>query len=225
MAELKFVRTEQPETAAAYLAGWLSGALAAGRPVLWLLSGGSGIATEVAAHKLVRPELRRHLVMVQVDERYGPIGHPDSNWQQLREAGLRLTDAETALPILAGKDLDQTVQDYTVALGRQLEQADLTIGFFGVGADGHTAGILPHSSALESQDLVAAYQGPDFERITITAHVIEQLDEAIVYATGEAKRSQLEALQRDRPTADQPAQLLKRAKAVTIFNDSIGENL
>ncbi|HUC86995.1 MAG TPA: 6-phosphogluconolactonase, partial [Candidatus Saccharimonadales bacterium] len=165
------------------------------------------------------------LTIMQIDERYGPVGHPDSNWQQLQAAGLKPGSAEPTIAILAGQPLAATVERYTAELAEQLRQADVRVGLLGLGADGHTAGILPHSPAVTETALVASYRGEDFERITITGAAMAQLDEAIVYAAGGAKWPQLERLQTDQPAPDQPAQLLKQASRLLIINDSVGDHL
>ena len=221
----RFVTTISSEPVAKYMAELIDTHLDGGRKVLWLLSGGSGIATAVAAHRLISSKRRSNLVIMQIDERYGQVGHADSNWRQLEAAGLKLTEGETAIPILTGATMEATVQEYATKLDQELQWANARIGFFGMGADGHTAGILPGSPAVSSGDLVAGYTGPDFERITITANVIKQLDEAILYAAGEGKKAQLEVLQHNKPAEDQPAQFLKQAKNLTVFNDAIGEAL
>jgi hypothetical protein len=58
----------------------------------------------------------------------------------------------------------------------------------------------------------------------MTAPAITRLDEAVVYAIGENKWPVLAQLaQSDLPLTDQPAQVLKRVRIVTIFNDHTGD--
>jgi 6-phosphogluconolactonase/glucosamine-6-phosphate isomerase/deaminase len=215
---MRFIRTDSADVVAGFMAGLVQGYLDQGRRVLWLLSGGSGIAAAVAAWKLL-DTATGHLVIGQIDERYGAVGHADSNWQQLTAAGLAPRAGEQTLPMLTGAPMGETVAAYTGVMKQELERADVRVGFLGMGADGHTAGILPHSSAVESPALVADYQADDYQRITVTAAVISRLDEAIVLANGAAKREQLQRLQAEVPAADQPAQLLKQAGHTTVFSD------
>lgn len=198
----------------------ISTALASGQQVLWLVSGGSmiGVAVE-AAKKLDRTE---NLLVMQVDERYGAPGHSASNWQQLREAGF-----ESLIPqyrqVLLGEDIIATTESYNQAVQAALVEYDYCIGLFGIGTDGHTAGILPGSSAVKSNELVAYFDGFDYKRITITPVAIKKLDLAIAYASGEAKIEALETLQQDLSISVQPAQALKTAKETWIYNDYTGE--
>jgi len=219
---MRFIPTDSTDLVTGFMAGLLQGHLDEGRRVLWLLSGGSGIAVAVATWKLLDTTAGQ-LVIGQIDERYGAVGHADSNWQQLAVAGLVPRPGEQALPVLTGASMDETVAAYNRVLGEELEQAQVRIGFLGMGADGHTAGILPHSSAVTSPDLVADYQADDYQRITIAAAAIGRLDEAIVLANGVAKREQLERLRSEVPPADQPAQLLKQARHATIFSDVVSD--
>ncbi len=160
---------------------------------------------------------------MQVDERYGKPGHPDSNWQRLLEAGFAAHGA-VCLPILTGASFDASVGDYAQALAAALDSSDLRIGMFGIGTDGHTAGMLPGSlAAQETTATGVGYQSPDFLRITMTAPAIAELDVAIVYAIGIEKHSALDNLQRDLPVSQQPAQALKNVATALVYNDYMGE--
>lgn len=101
-----------------------------------------------------------------------------------------------------------------------LAVTDISIGFFGIGADGHTSGIKPHAFAMDTPDYVAAYQGEDFDRITTTPAAIASLDIVVAYATGAEKRPTHQRLAHKTVTiADQPAQCLSRASRALLFTD------
>jgi 6-phosphogluconolactonase len=94
------------------------------------------------------------------------------------------------------------------------------VGIFGIGTDGHTAGILPESPAVKVKDsLLTSYEGPDFYRITVTPAFIERVNAAILYAKGEEKARVLRTLLQDEPPERVPAQLLKKAGQFTIFHN------
>ena len=65
----------------------------------------------------------------------------------------------------------------------------------------------------------------DKDRITMTAAAIAKLDEAIVCAFGESKHLPLDRLEQQIPIARQPAQALKLARDLAIYNDYKGEEL
>jgi 6-phosphogluconolactonase/glucosamine-6-phosphate isomerase/deaminase len=192
--------------------------LEADKKVLWLIPGGSSISVVVAVARILVSSYYEKLTVTLTDERYGEINHPDSNWSQLQQAGLYLPKAHL-IPVLSGKDKEATTEDYAMCLKEELANTDYSIGFFGIGDDGHTAGILPSSPAVHSEHLTADYSGGNFERITITPKVIAQLDEAFVYAVGESKWAALLKLESEVALNEEPAQILKQVPKLTIFTD------
>jgi 6-phosphogluconolactonase/glucosamine-6-phosphate isomerase/deaminase len=203
-----------------YLAKVLTTYLEAGR-VLWLVPGGSSIAIAAAVSQKLKPELTSHLTVSLTDERFGIVGHPDSNWKQLHDAGFQPAHA-TMLPVLSGKDMTETVTNFGASLEEILGNVDYRLGFFGIGADGHTAGILPGSPAVAAEQFAAGYDAGNFMRITMTPKAISYLDEAVAYAVGEEKREALLNLDLEKlPLETQPAQILKQVAKYTIFNDQI----
>jgi len=158
------------------------------------------------------------LTIMLADERYGPIGHPDSNWQQLIEAGFDLPNAQF-LPTLSGHYLNETMADYQTHLSDQFLLSSYKIGLFGMGADGDTAGVIPGGEAAPSNELVSADEGLPFTRITMTPLAIRQLDQVVLVACGAAKWPQLARLAQKLPESEHPVQSLKRAGALSIYSD------
>jgi 6-phosphogluconolactonase/glucosamine-6-phosphate isomerase/deaminase len=205
-----------------YLATTIKDKLQDGQRVLWLVPGGSAISVASAvANKLKGVDLS-NLFISLTDERFGLVDHEDSNWRQLAGTGFVLDSAQL-VPVLTGENRGSTTEAFAKNLQDLYAGADYKIGFFGMGPDGHTAGILPESPAVESSSWAAAYDAPGFERITMTPKAILALDEAVVYATGHAKRHALADLQKDLPLMQQPAQALKKVPKLTVFNDQVGD--
>jgi 6-phosphogluconolactonase len=227
MAELsnRVYKISRPDEAAEFVFSVIAQRLVAG-PVLWLVSGGSAVEVEVlAAERLSRLDGLARLTVSLIDERYGPPGHPDSNWQKLKQAGFKLDGAVLA-PVLKGASLADTAIGFNHFLKTGLERADYALGLVGMGADGHIAGLLPGCPALRSDRLAASYRAEDYTRLTITPGGLARLDEVILYALGEAKRSALKSLiSGNRPVKDQPAQIIKKVPRYTVFNDLMGEEL
>jgi 6-phosphogluconolactonase/glucosamine-6-phosphate isomerase/deaminase len=217
----KFVKVSSPKPAVDYLAETLTRHVAAGERVLWLVAGGSaiGVAADVARRLSGQP--LESLTVSLTDERPGPVGHPDSNWRGLTEAGFALPGAHL-MPVLTGADTAADTAAFGRFLAKQLEAADFRLGLFGIGPDGHTAG-LPAQNAAPSTDLAAYYEAGPFHRISSTPAAIGRLDEAVAYVMGENKHTQLDRLQSDLPSAEQSAQALKLVPKLTIFNDYKGE--
>ncbi|MEI7688649.1 MAG: 6-phosphogluconolactonase [Candidatus Nomurabacteria bacterium] len=186
--------------------------------VLWLVSGGSAVLLEVLIAKKVKNNNINRLSITLVDERYGQVDHIDSNWLKLKDAGFSVEGAKI-IPFLSGEDIKKTVVDIKDILKDELDKADYKIGIFGIGIDGHTAGILPNTKAVTEDDLICAYDTEIYRRITITPRVIKSLDEAIVYSMGKSKWPIIEKLKKDISITEMPAQILKKVPKLTIFTD------
>ncbi len=169
------------------------------------------------AKKLEGMELK-NLTVTLTDERHGAVGHKDSNWQQLLDAGFKLTGA-VLQPVLMDKPLAETVHIYSKQIADDFKWANYKIALTGIGTDGHTFGIKPKSPAVFSNQLVSGYKGTDYPRLTFTPKAIAGLDEIVVYAAGVEKHNALEQLSQDIPATIQPAQALKQIPNLTIYND------
>ena len=191
-----------------------------GKNVLWFISGGSAVPLEVLIAQKIGEIPEGKLVITLTDERYGDIDHKESNCFKLKTDGFEIKGAKY-IPFLCGKDILNTTSDIIQTLTTELEKAEYKIGLFGIGADGHTAGILPQSEAIKADYLVYTYDAPPFKRMTITPKTILSLNEAFIYAVGESKWPTIEKLKLDDISInDQPAQILKSIPLLTIFTDS-----
>ena len=199
-------------------------ALSDDKSVLWLLSGGSNITASVQIIDSISMDLRTNLSVMLADERYGYVGHADSNWEQLLNAGFS-TDNVRILPVLEkGLSLEDTIQKYDEMAKIELSNNDLIIAQLGIGSDGHIAGILPSSPAVSNKYYVAGYEAQDYKRLTLTFKSLRQVSEAYVFAFGYTKKETLEKL-RDTNTslAEQPSQILKELNEAYLYNDQIGD--
>lgn len=219
---MNFIRTTSglPEA----LAKTLTSALEMHSRVIWLIPGGSNIAISVAASRLLDEDLTKKLIIIQTDERYVALDSPDCNWHQLVESGLVIGQAIAYPMLIPGEtSLEMAESRYKETLRREFEQADCIVGQFGIGPDGHTAGIKPHSPASLSRDLVSGYQAEDFVRLTMTLPAIRHVDIAEVFAFGDTKRPILEQLTgSDSPPLEElPSGIFREIKQCNIYNDQI----
>lgn len=223
---MKYIQTDQPVIEAAdHIAAAIKHHLANGERVLWLLSGGSGAAIAVAASERLADTDLTNLSVTMTDERYGPLGHPDENWQQIIEAGFSVPNATLYRPLSSG-DIASTATAWGLWLTHALNTTDFAIGVFGIGADGHTAGIKPHTSATTATQAIAAFTGDDFERLTITFPVIERLDEVVIQASGDDKAAIIrELLAGHGALDDAPAQILTTVPDSTLYTTINQENI
>jgi len=222
MPEIVYKKIVSTEPVVQYVNNVISQKLAANQTVLWLVPGGSAIKVAAEVSQQLPQKYLSQLTVTLTDERYGPIGHTDSNWPQLESSGFKTINAVNQ-PVLIGQNLESTAENYSQILEEDFKKADYNLALIGMGPDGHICGIKPGSPAIGSDQLTAGYKWDDFVRLTITGKALKMLDEIVVYAVGSAKWPQLDALDREIEPNSQPAQLLKGLKKVIIFNDYKGE--
>ncbi len=217
---LEFKKINNEGACAGILAEGLATLLKSGKKVLWLIPGGSNIKIAVDAMNLIRAQQNidlGNLSITLTDERYGPVGHVDSNWQQLLAAGLNLDKIKNS-PVLRGLSLLETIQNYTEEMEKLFTETEVVVGQFGIGADGHIAGVLPGTIGAESQEIVVGYEAPPYTRITLTLEALKKINKAFVFAFGANKKLALQSLKQDAFTPA-PAQILKSIPQVEIYTD------
>lgn len=202
----------------------LSGELAAGKKVLWVTCGGSNIHAAVQVMDSISNELTPNLTIMLSDERYGEVGHADSNWEQLMQAGFNPWQAQLIPTLQPGTSLEETVRGYNQAVQQAMTSNQIIIAQLGIGPDGHIAGILPHSGAAHEEiNLVAGYVSTPFTRITMTFNALRHITAAYVFAFGGTKNQALRSLHDlSLPLGDQPVQILKEIPEAYVYNDQVG---
>lgn len=123
-----------------------------------------------------------HLELYWVDERCVPPDQPDSNYRMTREAMLtKILLPEDQIFRMEGElDPAEASTRYEATIRRQFQLKDSEVPVFdaislGMGDDGHTASLFPHTAALhEQRHLVVANHVPqkDTWRITLTLPVL-----------------------------------------------------
>lgn len=223
---MKFTR-DTAEIAADTVARDIQKHLEVGERVLWLTSGGSATDIQVQIMDALSSALPGNelsdLTILPVDERYGDFDHADSNGAQLGRAGFNPYPALWLDVLSENKSFTETVSFYNELTTTALNEADYIIATLGMGSDGHTAGILPNSPAVEdTESLVVGYKWTDYERMTLGLTVLSKINTAYVLCYGEAKEDALKRLQEnDEPLSKLPSKLLYNIPNVTIYNDFI----
>lgn len=224
---MEFIKSKDPTEGAQKLAVDLVEQLQAGKRVLWLIAGGSNIPIAKHVMDLVRANLGAdgvaklfpNLSISLTDERFGPIGHPDSNWKQLIDSGFDFSGI-SAEPILIGASLEDTIEDYGEHIGKLFDEAEIVIAQLGIGHDGHIVGILPQTSAVEAVGNSAGYVAKPFTRVTMTFELMRRISIAYLFAYGPAKvQPILDLKSKNLPLAEEPAQILKSIPTVYICSD------
>jgi 6-phosphogluconolactonase len=135
--------------------------------------------------------------VVQVDERVAPAGDPDRNLTHLREsliARAQLSPVQIHPMPVEMENLAEAAARYARTLS-DLAGAPpvLDLVHLGLGADGHTASLIPGDPALEIEDtdvaLTGAYQGR--RRVTLTFPVINRARRVLWLVTGSEKAQAL----------------------------------
>jgi 6-phosphogluconolactonase len=167
------------------------------------------------------PWSRVHLF--QVDERVAPAGDPARNLTRIAESlrgGAALPPAQLHAMPVEERDLAAAARRYA----RELEAAAgtpavLDLVHLGLGADGHTASLVPGDPALEAADAVTvtgAYQG--HRRMTLTLPVLGRARRVLWLVTGAEKAETLRRLRAgDRSI---PAGLVPRDRALILADEA-----
>lgn len=218
---MEFIRLASMDDGAAPLYDRLHEELSANKNVLWLVTGGSSMRLSVRVMEQITEAESDRLQIYLTDERYGDIGHADSNARQLMDAGFDPKRARQVNVLAKDLSLEETCEQYALSIGAAFEAADVVIAQLGMGADGHILGVLPETPAVASDKLVVGYVTDTFTRITLTLKGLQDnVDAAYVFAFGDNKSEALSnLLSRDLPTNEQPAQILKKMPEVYVYND------
>ncbi len=195
--------------------------------VLWLLSGGSNINLEVAIMNQIPTILTTKLTVSLIDERYVNFNHVDSNFYQLLKANFQSKKA-TMISILDPNNLslEKTVQNFKKAIQPIAKQSKI-IAQIGLGLDGHIAGILPNSPAIESSTTISAYQSQPFTRITFNLKTFNNFDQINLVALDKAKKNIIKKLYQSNSQniVDFPVSYLNELNQVFIYNKWKGINI
>ena len=134
------------------------------------------------------------------DERYVPADHPDSNQGMARRAWLDQvplpaanihpmpTDASD--PAAAAAQHEAEVQAFFTISTGTFPAFDIIL--LGIGDDGHTASLFPHTDALQVRDRLITVGNKDGQpRLTFTAPLINQAHAVLFLVAGASKRPAL----------------------------------
>jgi 6-phosphogluconolactonase len=158
--------------------------------------------------------------VLQVDERVAPAGDPDRNLTHVRESLLAHAPLRPeqihAMPV-ESPDLEAAASTYAATL-RELTGTPpvLDLVHLGLGADGHTASLVPADPVLAITDADVALAGPyqGRRRMTLTYPTINGARRILWLVTGAEKVAMLARL-RD-GDADIPAGRVRQDRALVL---------
>ena len=130
------------------------------------------------------------------DERSVPKDHPESNYHMAMQAGF------AKMPLLPGQvhrmiaeeKIEQHAAEYEKIITAELGDRPFDYMMLGMGEDGHTASLFPHTAALgEEHKLVVANWVPQKNtwRMTFTYPCINRAKHIVIYVMGSSKKEML----------------------------------
>lgn len=217
-----YVKVTDIDEAISALTTNLVKALSSNSKVVWFVPGGSNIPISMATSKAIPNKLKTRLSVTLTDERFGKYGHTDSNWQQLKDLGFDFKGIHS-VEFLQTNNLNLIdTQNIVEKKIKTLMNDAYLFGQFGIGLDGHIAGVKPNSPAVSSKNLVCGYNSEDFIRLTTTPKLIKQLDEAHIFALGKEKLKIIKLLKNsDESLIKMPAQVIKQIKKAVIYSKEV----
>jgi 6-phosphogluconolactonase len=137
------------------------------------------------------------------DERYVPSTHPDSNYGMTKRVWLDLVPIPAANihpmptnlpdPHLAADEYDRQIAAHFGLEPGVMPIFDITL--LGMGDDGHTASLFPHTAALSVMDRSVTVGDKDGEpRLTLTIGAIDNSRSIIFLVAGASKQTALSAV-------------------------------
>ena len=134
------------------------------------------------------------------DERYVPPDHPDSNQGMARQAWLDRVNmpaanihpmpTDEADPAVAASKHEEQLRDFFKVQVGEFPVFDVIL--LGMGDDGHTASLFPHTEALQVRDRLVTVGNKDGQpRLTFTVPLINSARCVLFVVAGSNKRSAL----------------------------------
>jgi 6-phosphogluconolactonase len=166
------------------------------------------------------PWARVHVV--QVDERVVPAGDPERNLTQLRDSlllpGVPLPSERVHAMPVDGPDLEAAALRYALTL-RDVAGSPpvLDLAHLGLGADGHTASLVPGDSVLEVTDRDVALTSGEYHgrrRMTLTYPMLNRARRVLWLVTGPEKAAMLARLRAGDPSI--PAGRIRQDQALVL---------
>lgn len=222
---MRLIRASDADAAALLAAGEVATACrraiaARGRAVVAVSGGETPWRMLRELRRLPLPWPQVHVA--QVDERVAPGGDPRRNLSRLE--ALLVADGPLpranllAMPV-EDADLPRAAADYQRRLA-SFAAGPLVLDLvqLGLGADGHTASLVPGDPVLEVIDrdvaLTGEYQG--LRRMTLTLPALDRARGRLWLVTGAAKAARLAELLDGRSHDDAPATRVSRADSVVV---------
>lgn len=168
------------------------------------------------------------------DERYVPANHPDSNQKMAKEAWLDKVDIPPEnihpMPTTGNNPQEDALKhEQEIRNFFQCPQGfpSFDIILLGMGDDGHTASLFPHTQALENTtNLITVGNKGESLRLTFTAPLINGAHRVIFLVSGNNKQNALkEVFSKDSNPLEYPSKMIQPQGELIWFidKDAMGE--
>ncbi|OKH20921.1 6-phosphogluconolactonase [Chroogloeocystis siderophila] len=169
------------------------------------------------------------------DERYVPPNHPDSNQLMARQAWLNRVNipgenihpipTNEADPAVAARKYEEHLQAFFQTSGDEFPKFDIIL--LGMGSDGHTASLFPHTEALKARGLIAVGNKQEEPRITFTVPLINHARCVVFVVAGADKKAALaQVFAPDADDFNYPSRLIQpQGELWWLLDQSAGEEL
>jgi 6-phosphogluconolactonase len=152
------------------------------------------------------------------DERWVPVGDPESNEGMARQAFIDHVEPRSVYSLRhAGDSIEEAADAYDRLLR---DYGPLGLVHLGLGPDGHTASLFPGSPSLDERERLVVATGDELHphpRLTLTFPALNQSRLAVFTVAGEGKR---EALQRVKSGDDLPAARVSAARVIWLVDEA-----
>ncbi|MDD4989342.1 MAG: 6-phosphogluconolactonase [Candidatus Pacebacteria bacterium] len=232
---MKIVFEKEEKILQKKIATALSEILVTKEPTLLLLASGSAL---LFLDLIDREALTSNLTVGMVDERYSEDPNIN-NFAQLKKTKFYATAEKRRVHFFDSQvKKDETLEQYGRRFAENIEDwlrenpKGHLIATFGMGEDGHTAGIFPYPenpeefrSLFEKNPTATAYDAKNKNmyslRVTTTYTFIKtKIDKALIYITGEKKRKALARVLSSSGTIEEtPGRIWREMRDVKIFSD------
>jgi 6-phosphogluconolactonase len=200
------------------------------------LSGGS--TPKAILHLLTTPKYVHRVDWNKIyfyfgDERAVPPDHPESNYKMAMDTALK----ELKIPqkhifrMKAENDGEKNAADYALKISENVPEGEFDLITLGMGDDGHTASLFPHTHALTTEDHWVVFNSipqKSTNRMTFTYPLINKAHHICFFVLGSAKASIVPKVLagKDQPL-EYPSQKIgtKTNKALWIFDKEAATQL
>lgn len=167
------------------------------------------------------------------DERSVPAHHPDSNYHMAMQAGfLKMPIPSHQIHrMIAEKEIEKNALAYEKTLEQILGKRPMDLIMLGMGEDGHTASLFPHTEGVHAigRKIIANFiPQKNTWRMSMTFDYLNSSSQKVVYVLGESKAKTLsQALLFPRKTEEFPVLKVGTAKlpALWIVDEAAAKEL